>query len=483
MTETLVERLPPVVDISSERQLFLDDHLIDSMESVGRFVHPPIKRAENPVFVVEEPWEGSRFLYCDVVRDGEEGVYKLWYSVLSGDAGQPALCYALSEDGVHFRRPELGLVEFAGSKANNLLVVPGGFSCDKSVIRDDREQDPERRYKMMFYTSDGVGVAWSADGLTWASNAGNPVLCPTGDASQSAFWDERCGLYVMFLRPNGRHQKRTWRKRGVPYDASAFPTRRMGRAESIDFERWTDIEEVLAPDERDGTGTEFYYMPVLPYQGGYVGFLNVYHEFTGDSHPLAGFNYTLDVQLTYSRDGRKWTRVGDRQVFLRGDSGAWDEKRIYVDHAQVEEEEIRLYYRGSDIPHYRIGDLLGQEHGGRRLCGDSLGVAELRLDGFVSIQAGEREGALTTRSLRFAGGSALRVNADASGGELRVEVLTLYGAPVPGLTREECVPLIADCLDQEVQWRGGKRLAEVEQPVRLRFLLRQSRLYSFQIIS
>ena len=171
-----------------------------------------------------------------------------------------------------------------------------------TVAKDEREQDPARRYKMAYYYGGGVGMAWSPDGLRWTAHQPNPVIAPTGDASQSLFWDERYGLYVMYLRPNGHHKKRTWRNRGVPYDASVFPTRRMGRAESIDAASWTHIEEVLTPDQRDGPGTEFYYMPVLPYQGAYLGFLNVYHEFTGDSQPLAGTNYTIDAQLTFSRD-------------------------------------------------------------------------------------------------------------------------------------------------------------------------------------
>ena len=479
MDESHVDRLPPIIDIGPERQLFLDDLLIDSLENAARFVHQPHKHAENPVFAAEKPWEGQRFLYCDLVKD-RDGGYRLWYSIYP-QLNRSGLCYAVSQDGIHFERPELGLVDFDGSTANNLLAIPDGFAHDMTVMEDEHEKDPARRYKMAYYYAGGVGMAWSADGLTWTAHHPNPVIAPSGDASQCLFWDERYGLYIMYLRPNGRHKRRTWRNQGVPYDASVFPTRRMGRAESIDAASWTHIEEILTPDQRDGAGTEFYYMPVLRYQGAYIGFLNIYHEFTGDEQPLAGTNYTIDAQLAFSRDGRQWTRVCDRQVFLGGDARAWDEKRAYIDHVEVEDDCIRVYYRGSNIPHVSIDKFMGTEHNGQTLRGDALGIAELRLDGFVSIETGDRPGSLTTRPLRFAGGNALRINADADEGEVRVEARTLYGAATDGFALDDCEPLQQDSTAHQVRWNGGRTLAELEQPVRLHFSLRRSRLYSFQI--
>lgn len=479
MEEALVERLPPIIDIGSERQLFLDDTLIDVMERVSRCVNQPDKHPQNPIFEAECAWEANRILYSDVVFDRDEEIYKLWYSVYNAEIEKSDLCYAVSEDGVNFRRPELGLVEFDGSTSNNLILAPDGFAHDKTVIEDRRDQDPERRYKMVYYTKGGVGVAWSADGLRWTPHDGNPVINPTGDASQSPFFDERLGLYVMFVRPNGRHMRRWWRKKGIPYDASVFPTRRIGRSISIDFETWTHIDEVVTPDERDGAGTEFYYMLVLRYESGYIGFLNVYHEFTDDPAVMDGFNMNLDTQLTFSRDGITWSRVCDRQVFLGVERGAWDERRIYVDEVLVRDDEILVYYRGSNIPHAGIQGLIGQEHDGRPLRGDALGLARLRLDGFVSVEAGEAEGMLTTRPFRFSG-NELHVNADATGGSLHVEAVTLYGAPIPGFTRAECAPIDTDGTDHPVRWKGGN-LDPTGGPIRLRFFLRQSRLYSFQI--
>ncbi len=478
--EQLVERLPPIIDIGPERQLFLDEVLIEGMDRVSRCVHQPERHPDNPILAAEHPWECQRILYADVIHDPDEDQYGLWYSSYDQDAKESVLLYARSDDGVHFERPELDLVEYEGSRCNNRLPTPAGFAHDKTVICDRRAEDPARRYKMVYYSVGGVGVAWSPDGLRWTAHDQNPVIRPTGDGSQCPFWDERLGRWVMYVRPDGRHTRRHWRNHGVPYDGSVFPTRRVGRSESLDFETWLHIDEVLTPDQRDGAGTEFYYMLVLPYQCGYVGFLNVYHEWTGDPAALDGANYTLDTQLTFSRDGISWTRVCDRQLFLGCVPEAWDEKRIYVDEVIVQDGEFLVYYRGSNIPHVGINQAVGTLHQGRLLQGDALGLARLRPDGFVSVDAGAAEGSLTTRPLRFAGRD-LSVNVDAARGSLQVEAITLYGAPIPGLTRADCPVIDADSSNQPVAWTSGKTLDAVEQPIRLRFHLRDSRLYSFQI--
>ena len=384
-------------------------------------------------------------------------------------------------DGVRFERPNLGLVATSGSTQNNLTLLPaGGIASDKGIFKDTHDPDPRRRYKMIYMKPGTIGMsaAWSPDGLSWTAYDHNPVLSPTGDGGPKPLWDESSGRYLLYVRPNGHHVRR-WSKVAGPTD---FPTRRIGLSESVDFTKWTDVEQVLAPDERDGTGTEFYYMLVLPYEGMYVGFLMVYHEYTGDPRPLGGFNYTLDVQLTASRDGRKWTRVCDRQTFLGGDSRSWDEKRIYADSALVHDNEVWIYYRGSNVPHRAIGETIGKSEGGRTFSGDALGIARLRLDGFVAVQALDRAGALTTRPLSFEPARELRVNVDAAMGILEVEALTVFGEPIPGFTRQECRPIQVDGMHQRVEWTSAADLRKLPQPVRLRFFLRQARLYSFELV-
>ena len=61
------------------------------------------------------------------------------------------LCYAYSDDGVHWKRPDLGLVKYGGDKHNNILIsgpLVGGFH-GQTVFIDPKAQIGER-FKMVY---------------------------------------------------------------------------------------------------------------------------------------------------------------------------------------------------------------------------------------------------------------------------------------------------------------------------------------------
>ena len=92
------------------------------------------------------------------------------------------------------------------------------------------------------------------------------------------------------------------------------------------------------------------------------------------------------------------------------------------------------------------------------------GVALLRPDGYVSVEvASFAPGVLTTHRFRQESGGTLRVNVDASAGELRYELLEDTGAPIPGFGAAECDPIRGDCLDAELSWRGARGWPRVSE--------------------
>ena len=100
---------------------------------------------------------------------------------------------------------------------------------------------------------------------------------------------------------------------------------------------------------------------------------------------------------------------------------------------------------------------------------------------FASMDAGEKEGTLTTRPVRFTG-RHLFVNLDAPLGEMRVEVLDERSMPVAGFTRHDCPAVRGKGTAQAVTWNGRADLASLaNKVVRFRFHLRQGKLYAFWV--
>ena len=109
-------------------------------------------------------------------------------------------------------------------------------------------------------------------------------------------------------------------------------------------------------------------------------------------------------------------------------------------------------------------------------------MATIRLDGFASLAAGFDGGCVTTNPFIF-DGSALLLNAKANFfASVRVEALDQQGHPIPGYTLEESVPMTEDRVDYVVRWNNRKDISKLSgRPIKLRFYLTNSRLYSYQI--
>ena len=85
-----------------------------------------------------------------------------------------------------------------------------------------------------------------------------------------------------------------------------FSGRAVARVESADFLTWDFTKPATAPvvmtaDLQDKPGTEIYSMKVFPYEGVYVGLVQIFHATPEDG--------TLDVQLAVSHDTVHFTRV------------------------------------------------------------------------------------------------------------------------------------------------------------------------------
>lgn len=135
----------------------------------------------------------------------------------------------------------------------------------------------------------------------------------------------------------------------------------------------------------------------------------------------------------------------------------------------ITDDEIRWYYTGTEHTH---GAAMKDRH-------KAIGLAKWRLDGFASLDADETEGVVETVPLRIPNGD-LEINADASEGQVSVEVLTTDGQVQQGFSIDDCVPLTSDNIRHSVQWKSAT-LDNAKQPLRLRFVLDSASLYAFRV--
>ena len=471
---------PTKIELSSDTQVFVDDFLIERMERISRTLHSPQKARENPVLKADRPWEGDLPLEGGTVLfDEEEQLFKMWYNSLPNkDRPQidEYLCYAISHDGISWEKPDLGLVEFRGSRANNILLKwSNWYHC---VLRDEADPDPRRRYKLAYWQTKnrnkcGIWIAFSPDGIRWNKYPDNPVVpCSATGDTFTTMQDPGSGNFFLYHKSKIR------------------PIRKVSRLVSSDFIHWRNDQLVLEPDELDAPDTEFYSLAAFPYAGQYLGFLRVFHT----------YSQLMDVQLVSSRDGLDWNRSGRRRVFLplgfmKNEYGgsSFDSGMNSAITPVEKDNKLWIYYPGFDNLH----NAPASEHRGE------IGLAQLRVDGFCSLDATSK-GYVLTRPLTFEG-STMVVNAaihsfpsedgltnttwsdlfthvPGGKGALTVEVQDVRGQPIPGYEASNCEPVYGDGVKLQVRWKGDSDLSKIQgRTVKLKFILKNTSLYSFRI--
>jgi hypothetical protein len=477
--------------IINGKQLFIDDYIIETIRGARKVLNQPVKHPANPLVVPDKPWEKNVF-YANgaIIYDRQEKLFKMWpHGWRSEKKGQEIglSLYLTSKDGLTWTKPIVNKKE-----KNNVIPTAEGISGE-GQFKDPAARDPKRRYKMLYsFNPDGTSKTWSVnaayspDGIHWTDEPTNPVV-PFSDTQVCTFWDNRLGKYVAYLR------------HGPPN------CRILSRIESEDFVNWSPKVTILWPAPTNESrkvkmdrpfNTKHYGMRVMPYEGLYVGLLSAYHGETIQPIPDDKlWMDKMDVQLTFSRNGLTWQRVGangaipwrkmdDNRDWKKAAREAvfipygrhkkdWDWGHIYAYQLPlVVGDEIRIYYTGFAGRHW------GSYHGDPWPPVTGVGLATLRLDGFVSINAAAA-GTMTTKKFVFVG-DTLEMNANAKGGSIVVEALGADGKVIEGFARKDCVPIKTDSVRHVLKWKGQKDCHLIQaRPIRLRFHLKKAKLYSF----
>ena len=548
-----------VLSIHGYRQLFVDDHIVEAIENLEREMHVVDKHPANPVMVPENPWEHKSHYTWDggtAMYDEAMGIFRIWHAT-----AQTRVLYAESDDGVTWRKPNLGMMDYDGSKANNIMT----WGTQPSVMKAPTGADLPGRYVMgtvdnlgfhsrlgrhpvpgdpqSFGTpwrdGSGYAVLFSDDGLHWEPHPENPVGKGGGDSGIMSY-DPYGKRFVWVTKPDAYLGERTCPTCGEGYDAPRrvltlsssqdlttwSPALRIFQEDEIDrqivarrapvthqhqyvdVEGWMDLwlgkevadewreaallaektdllERVAIPPVPGYPRMDYYVMSVVPYEGLYLGFLQTLlitapapyfgarwtTKSPAENH--GGQDGVMEVQLVVSRDLIKWERIGNREPFIPlGEVGSWDQGMTTTFHSPIRQgDELWIYYGGSNFSHsaevtYDRRREFDQWQG--------VGLAKLRLDGWVSLNAGQEEGSVLTRPFMLQR-NEIFVNVEAPDGTVVMEV-SLEGGGPPLITRLQGVDAVRHVVPLVLKPFVGRI-------VQIRFRLKNAKLYSFGEVS
>ena len=438
------------IDIGSRRELFADDFLITRLTGAKLRLHQPQPR--DVAIVCDEPWEGNTSGYYTLFQDGD--LCRMYYRGLHYDekakkAAHPQVtCYAESRDGLRWEKPRLGLVEFNGSRQNN-IVWAGSGTHNFTPFKDANPAcPPGARYKALgtgTTTIDGkrkgcLDAFQSPDGIHWTLMSAAVITAGAFDSQNLAFWDAVRGEYRAY-----------WR-------ISAAGARAIRTATSKDFIHWdrqADLTYVDSPIEH------LYTNAVMPY-------FRAPHLFIAFPTRFQPKTQQVEPVFMTSRDGvlfRRWSealipitapkdRDGNRSNYM-----TWGLLQLPGQDRELSVYATEAYYAG---PGSRV----------RRFT--------FRTDGFVSAHAPAAGGELATRPLVFQG-RRLAINFSASKGSLRVEIQDAQGSPLEGFRLADCPEIRGDEIERVVAWKSGSDVSRLGgRPIRLRMALKDADLFALR---
>lgn len=450
------------VDIGSRLEPFFDTFLIDSLDGAVHRLHHP--RPGEAVLRFDKPWEGRFSGYTTVFKDGR--TYRMYYRGMprAGSDGTDVetTCCALSVDGVHWEKPELGLYKVHGTWKNNVVLAGNApYSHNFAPFVDANPGAPaDQRYKAL----SGIGrtglVAWvSADGVQWSKVREEPVLTEGAfDSHNVAFWSVTEECYVCYFRIF---------EKGI---------RGVARAISPDFVNWSEA----TPMTWGGTPREHIYTnETLPYYRAPHIYVSVAARF------MPGRRVVTQEQMTQMGGNASYSGDCSDAVFFTTRGGS-EYNRTFMEGFVRPGLGYENWTSRTNYPAYGIvpvSDTHLSFYINRNYGQDSAYLQRmiLRVDGFASIHAPYEGGQMTTKPFVFDGGELVINFSTSAAGSVWVEVLDQAGKPIEGFTQADADEIIGDEIARKVTWNGaGGVSALAGKPVRLRCIMKDANLYALR---
>jgi len=439
------------------------------------------------LFATDRPWEQGMVGWGQVMADS--GVYRSWYGCRTDE--REFLCYAESDDGMSWRKPDLGIVEFGGSTANN-IAFEGAGAVHFCVLKDPTGSG-NTQYRCWLFRSWWEGVPGeilsndeghnrldlkngagpedevlpvklqgvmcglnSPDGLHWIP-IDEPILREWHDTHNICVYDVKKQKYVGYLR--GGYGGR----RAISY------------AETDDFRQWPPSRVIHTHCAADG-----------PYESLYSNCFTFYPDNPGIRLMFPGvYQQASDAvygQLAVSGDGLCWSRLCGQVSIPCGTPGTPTEGHVYPEPALLRfrgDGKFRLLCRAGARYH-------NQWYNPRLRAAAEAGIycwAEWTEDRLAGLHAAA-DGAFTL-GMQSCGDRLAANYRTEPDGWIRVELvdrLVWPPQPWPGLenhTFEQSDPLTGNATHAAVTWQGSGDLAGLDgRPVGVRIRMHKATLYA-----
>jgi hypothetical protein len=440
----------------------------------------PEKARKEPLpLKPDKPWEA----YLDGLSMTilqEDGLLRCWYGAALPDqtgqvsyqqeraveSGGRVYCYAESKDGFTWAKPNLGVQDFNGSKDNNIVA----YMVVYASLFHDRQGAPDEQYKSLVfdklppaelarnqatgsYNSYCLYAMVSPDGYRWHTLTNNPLVRHFCDTQNITAWDPLLKKYVGFFRD---HQG----------------GRAISRSETEDFHSWPHPQPVLESGPEDPPDAEFYNNCYTTYPGNpslRLFFPSVYHEATDH----------VDVRMAVSREGRAFSWMSHQPVIELGKPGEWDSGQIYCSPNLIRLPDNRLALPYAANTHTHNEGIFAAFY--TNYPSDYQYSWAIWDDGRLAGIETDSDGEFYTNPIR-PDGERLEINArTAPGGSVKVE-LCQDGAPAPGYSVAESVPLEGDHIWSPVQWKGNADISGLKgKKLQIHVVLNRAKIFGYRI--
>ncbi len=454
-----------------------EQSIVDKNKTTAELIPgTPVKK--EIVFTTTEEWEGFAFRFPNVLYDN--GKYRMYY--LTNKASY-CVCYAESDDGLHWVKPSLGICEYKGSRENNILLLPADKPEENAIFDNffvfldtNPNTDPNKKYKALVYMNVyRLGYYSSPDGIHFTYEMTFDVPGKF-DTLNVGWWDEEIKRYVAYIRDF----------HDVPGDDLNAGIRDVRRMESEDFVHWTTPELITFNETADyplytNNIRRYYRNPDI-----YIGFPSRYEERPdwSDSfeqlcgkegrlramekmnHKRAGLTVTDSIFMA-SRDGLHWDKI-DEAFFTPGPefSKNWLYGNCYNAYHMIETPS-------DDGENTELSLFVSQYYDQRD---DNQAVMErytIRRDGFACYKAKFNGAKFVTKPFVF-DGDEMYINFSTSAkGYIYITIKDSEGN-----TAKTC-ELFGDSDERKVTFENANIRDFAGKEVTLEFDMRDSRLYSF----